>query len=196
MPKEDIVNYPLIPFNGKVHVVDHVESASKACKRISKVKIIGFDTETKPSFQKGVSYNVSLLQISAGDDVFLFRLDKIGLQKDIIDLLSSSTILKVGIDIKNDIIGLKKLHPFEISNFLDLNNLAIEKGYQSIGAIKLCIMLLGYRISKNQRLSDWSAEKLTEAQLQYAAIDAWICPQILSAFKKNLLYFTIKLFIK
>tara|TARA_B100000945_G_scaffold290748_1_gene264711 strand:+ start:994 stop:1572 length:579 start_codon:yes stop_codon:yes gene_type:complete len=188
VPKEDIVNYPLIQFNGKVHVVDHVESASKACKRISKVKIIGFDTETKPSFKKGVSYNVSLLQISAGDDVFLFRLDKIGLQKDIIDLLSSSTILKVGIDIKNDIIGLKKLHPFEISNFLDLNNLATEKGYQSIGAIKLCIMLLGYRISKNQRLSDWSAENLTEAQLQYAAIDAWICPKILQAFRDISLY--------
>ena len=188
MPKEDIVNYPLMPFNGRVHVVDHVESISKSCELISKAKIIGFDTETKPSFKKGVSYNVSLLQISAGDDIFLFRLDQIGLQQDIIDLLSSSSILKVGIDIKNDIIGLKKLHPFEISNFLDLNNLAIKKGYQSIGAIKLCIMLLGYRISKSQRLSDWSAEKLTEAQLKYAAIDAWICPKILQAFRDRSLY--------
>ena len=74
------------------------------------------------------------------------------------------------------------------SNFLDLNSLAIQKGFKSIGAVKLSIMLLGYRISKKQRLSDWSANQLTEFQISYAAIDAWICPKILEAFKEKLLY--------
>ena len=74
------------------------------------------------------------------------------------------------------------------ANFLDLNPLATEKGFKSIGAVKLCIMLLGFRISKRQRLSDWSADVLTESQIEYAAIDAWICPQILQVFKDRLLY--------
>ena len=186
--KEDVSNYPLIDFKGNIHVISELPELIKCCHIISKKDIIGFDTETKPAFQKGVSHNISVLQLSVDNDIFIFRIDKTGLDVRIIEILSDSSILKVGIDIKNDLIGLKKISNFKESNFLDLNTLALRKGFKSIGAVKLCIMLLGYRISKRQRLSDWSSDKLTDSQLQYAAIDAWICPQILSAFKKNLLY--------
>ena len=186
--KEDVINYPLINFKGNIHVVSKLSDLIKYCDILSKKHIVGFDTETKPAFKKGVSYNISVLQLSADNDIFIFRIDKTGLNSKIIDVLSDPDILKVGIDIKNDLIGLKKITQFKESNFLDLNVLAVQKGFKSIGAVKLCIMLLGYRISKSQRLTDWSADNLTAAQLQYAAIDAWICPMILAAFKKNLLY--------
>ena len=186
--KEDIQNFPLIDFTGTIHLVDDVDDVSNYCKIISKSSIVGFDTETKPSFKKGVFYNVSLLQISASNQVFIFRLDKCGFHKSIIAILSNINILKVGIDVRNDLVALKKIHSFKESNFLDLNNLAVNKGFKSIGAIKLSIMLLGVRISKKQRLSDWSANHLTPAQCEYAAIDAWICPQILQAFKDRSLY--------
>ena len=188
IPKEDIKNYPLIKFDGRIHVIDSASDIAVCLKTISKFTVLGFDTETKPSFKKGVSHNVSLLQIAAGDNVFIFRLNKCGLPKTITRVFSNPAILKVGIDIKNDLLGLKKINSFQEFNFLDLNQLALDKGFKSIGAIKLSIMLLGFRISKKQRLSDWSSDNLTNSQLDYAAIDAWICPKILESFKNRLLY--------
>jgi len=186
--KDDVPNYPLLKYCANAIVVDDVQKVSSCCKQILNCSVIGFDTETKPAFQKGVSYNISLLQLSANDQVFLFRIDKIGFHNAIIDILENPDIVKVGIDLKNDLVGLKKIQKFEERNFIDLNALAINKGYKSIGAVKLCIMLLGYRISKKQRLSDWSVNKLSDAQIEYAAIDAWICPKILNSFKAKLLY--------
>lgn len=182
--KEDVSKYPLLQFNGRVTVVDDSKKINQHCEMISRCNIIGFDTETKPAFQKGVSYDISLIQLSADNHVFLFRIDKIGLHKALLGILSNPNILKVGIDIKNDLAGLKKIQTFKESNFLDLNILALENGFKSIGAVKLSIMLLGFRVSKRQRLSDWSANQLTQAQIEYAAIDAWICPKILQAFKE------------
>ena len=186
--KEDVSKYPLIDFQGNIIMVDNKKKLSAYCQTIANSDVIGFDTETKPAFQKGVMHDISLVQLSAENKIFLFRIDKIGLDQKILDILSNPNILKVGIDIKNDINGLKKIKNFQEFNFLDLNTLAIKKGFKSIGAVKLSIMLLGYRISKRQRLSDWSADKLTMSQIEYAAIDAWICPKILQAFKDRLLF--------
>ena len=186
--KNDVPKYPLLKFSGNAIVVDDIQKVSDHCKEIANCSIVGFDTETKPAFKKGVSYNISLLQLSANDQVFLFRIDKIGFHSAIIDILENPDIVKVGIDLKNDLLGLKKIQNFKENNFVDLNTLAINKGYKSIGAVKLSIMFLGFRISKKQRLSDWSLNKLSDAQIEYAAIDAWICPKILNSFKTKLLY--------
>ena len=138
--KEDVFKYPLIDFNGTITVVDNIKQVSSCCKFISQHNIVGFDTETKPAFQKGVSYNVSLIQLSIDNKIFLFKLDKIGLDKQIVSILSNPNIMKVGIDIKNDLVGLKKIKKFKESNFLDLNKLALDKGFKSIGAVKLSII--------------------------------------------------------
>tara|TARA_Y100000589_G_scaffold131563_2_gene125314 strand:- start:9620 stop:10198 length:579 start_codon:yes stop_codon:yes gene_type:complete len=186
--KEDISKFPLIDFNGNIFLIEKEQDVINSCNIIEKADVVGFDTETKPAFQKGVFHDISLIQISVNNNVFLFRINKVGFDKRIINILSNSKILKIGIDIKNDITGLKKIQPFNDSNFLDLNELALSKGFKSIGAVKLSIMLLGSRISKKQRLTDWSADILTRSQLKYAAIDAWICPKIFSAFKAKMLY--------
>lgn len=186
--KEDILNFPLIKFKGPIHIVEFLGDIDDACNILLKQNIIGFDTETKPAFKKGVSNDVCLLQLSTKDVSFIFRLNKTGLSIKIIDILSNPSILKVGIDIGNDIVGLKKLNFFKESNFLDLNKLATEKGFQSIGAVKLSIMLIGYRISKAQRLSNWESDNLSEHQINYAATDAWICLKILEGFKKKSLF--------
>ena len=183
--KEDVSKYPLIEFNGKTHLIESKQDVLKYCQIISKADIVGFDTETKPAFEKGVSHSVALIQLSVKNTIFLFRINKIGLSQKVVDILSNPSIVKVGIDIKNDISGLQKIKSFNPANFIDLNNLALKNGFKSIGAVKLSIMLLGFRISKSQRLSDWSAEKLTPAQIKYAAIDAWICPKILNALRKK-----------
>ena len=111
--KNDVPKYPLLKFCGNAIVVDDIQKVSDHCKEISNCSIVGFDTETKPAFQKGVSYNISLLQLSANDQVFLFRIDKIGFHSAIIDILENPDILKVGIDLKNDLLGLKKIQNFK-----------------------------------------------------------------------------------
>ena len=186
--KEDINKFPLIKFDGTIHLIENENDLIRSRGVLLKSNILGFDTETKPAFKKGESNSISLLQLSADDNVFLFRINKLGFHPFLIDILSNPDIIKVGIDLKNDIIGLKKIKLFCDANFIDLNSLALKKGFQSIGAVKLSIMLLGYRISKKQRLSDWSAKKLTHFQMNYAAIDAWICPKILQAFVDKSLY--------
>ena len=147
--KEDVKNFPLIKFSGNVHVIDNNKDILSCYKVLSQADVIGFDTETKPSFKKGVFHPTSLIQLSYKNDIFLFRLNKIGLVQEIIDILINPNILKVGIDIKNDLLDLKKIHFFSESNFIDLNSLAIEKGFKSIGAVKLSIM--ADRINANQQ---------------------------------------------
>ena len=186
--KEDVQKYPLIDFNGRIHLIENLKDASRCFKKIAKASIIGFDTETKPSFKRGVHYDVSLVQLSVDNDVYLFRINKIGLVQELIDVFNNPDVVKIGIDIKNDLLGLQKIKKFNPLNFIDLNQLAKKNNFQSIGAVKLTIMLLGFRISKKQRLSDWSLDVLTDQQKHYAAIDAWICPKIFNAFKhKNYL---------
>lgn len=183
--KEDVVKYPLIQFSGNIYIVDTLKEVIRCCEIISESDVVGFDTETKPSFKKGIFYDISLIQFSVKNDVFLFRINKTGLHPKIIDILVSPNITKVGIDLNNDLSALKKIQYFEPLNFIDLNAVALKNGFKSIGAVKLSILLLGHRISKKQRISDWSADKLSDSQIKYAAIDAWICPQILDVFRRK-----------
>tara|TARA_B100000575_G_scaffold142137_1_gene113402 strand:- start:588 stop:1169 length:582 start_codon:yes stop_codon:yes gene_type:complete len=185
LDKDEIKNYPLIDFDGRIHLLDDLKKISTFREKIISAKVVGFDTETKPAFKKGVYNSISLVQISIDNDIFLFRINKIGLFNELIKLFENSKIIKVGIDLKNDINGLNKIKSFEANSFVDLNKIAKNNDFKSFGAIKLSILMLGKRISKKQRLSDWEVDTLSESQKNYAAIDAWICPKILNEFKKR-----------
>ena len=185
LDKDEIKNYPLIDFDGRIHLVDDLKKNSTFKEKIKSAKVVGFDTETKPAFKRGVYHSISLVQISIDNDIFLFRINKIGLFNELIKLFENSKIIKVGIDLKNDINGLNKIKSFEANSFVDLNKIAKNNDFKSFGAIKLSILMLGKRISKKQRLSDWEVDTLSESQKNYAAIDAWICPKILNEFKNR-----------
>jgi ribonuclease D len=185
LDKDEIKNYPLIDFDGRIHLVDDLKKNSTFKEKIKSAEVVGFDTETKPAFKKGVYNSISLVQISIDNEIFLFRINKIGLFNELIKLFENSKIIKVGIDLKNDINGLNKIKSFEANSFVDLNKIAKNNDFKSFGAIKLSILMLGKRISKKQRLSDWEVDTLSESQKNYAAIDAWICPKILNEFKKR-----------
>ena len=145
---------------------------------LKKQKIIGFDTESRPTFKKGVSSDVSLIQFSTKDEVFLFRINIIGFDDMLIDLINDKKIKKIGIAIFDDIKSLQKIKEFESNSVIDLNKLALNLGFESIGAVKLSILILGFSISKSARLSNWEKKDLTTSQIEYAATDAWICNMI------------------
>jgi ribonuclease D len=145
------------------------------CDLLKNEKFLGFDTETKPSFKKGENNYVSLLQLSSADRAFLFRLNKIGLPPCLLDIMEDENIKKIGVAIKDDISALQKHALFTPNGFVDLQNIVKDFGIKSKSLKKLAGLILGFNISKRQRLSNWEKDALTEAQIKYAATDAWVC---------------------
>lgn len=175
IPKESISKYPINKFSGEIVLIDKEEDVHDAYLLLIKESILGVDTESKPTFKKGLVSYVSLIQIATEKQVFLFRINKIGFHEKIIDILSSKLILKVGIALDDDMKELNVIKKFKANNVIDLNKKAENLGFKSIGAVKLSILILGFRISKKSRLSNWENDSLTKDQLSYAATDAWIC---------------------
>ncbi|MGQ1890349.1 3'-5' exonuclease [Thermophagus sp. OGC60D27] len=182
--KDDIKELPLKQFEGPVNVVEDPLQATAIAEKLKNEKIIGFDTETKPSFKKGVSNKVALLQLSTDDEAFLFRLNITGFNEPLAHLLSNAKIKKVGVGIRDDLRGLQRLSKFTPKGFIDIQELAPKYGIEVLSLKNLAGLLLGIRISKRQRLSNWEAESLSEGQILYAATDAWVALKIYRKIKK------------
>lgn len=167
-------------FAGKICVIDKDDAAfHRAISYLRRQKVIGFDTETRPCFSPNQPrYNVSLLQLSGSEKAFLFRINKIGMHRRLCRLLADKKILKVGAAVHDDVRGLQKLGAFEPGGFVDLQKIVCEWGIRDKSVKKMAAIVLGYRISKTQQLSNWEAEKLSESQCRYAATDAWICREM------------------
>jgi ribonuclease D len=176
--KEEINELELSKYSGNIILVENKEALNNAAQEIKKCPILGIDTETKPSFKKGKLNPVALLQIATDKCVYIIRLNKVALSKDFAEIFQSQDIIKVGIAVIDDFKDLKKMIPFTPHKVIDLNLLAPKLGFENIGAKKLSALVLGFRISKRQQVSNWEAEPLSQAQIDYAATDAWICREI------------------
>ena len=176
---DSVAMLPAARFPGRIVVVDNDDMVDSACEDLQRHERIGFDTETRPSFRAGVSYKVSLLQLSTPDTCYLFRLCKIRLSNRILKILGSRRILKVGADVSGDIRQLRELREFNADGFVDLQHEASRWGIEEKSLRKLSAIVLGERVSKAQRLSNWEATALTEQQQDYAATDAWVSLKLL-----------------
>lgn len=184
--KEELTDLPLKWFEGKINVIDKPEQVDDAVRILAAHRLIGFDTETRPAFKKGVLNKVALLQLSTADQAFLFRVNKTGVPFSLVKLLSNPDIIKPGVAIRDDIKGLQALSKFKPQGFIELQDHAKEMGILNFSLKKLAAIVLGFRISKSQQLSNWEAPSLTEAQQIYAATDAWVAHEIYKAlFNKN-----------
>lgn len=172
--KEAIGELPLCQFSGIITVVENPEKVDEIVETLLHEKLLGFDTETKPSFKKGANHNVSLLQLSTKSRAFLFRLNKTGLTASLVRLLSDPDILKIGVGIRDDLRGLNRLFKFKPGGFVELQDMVKSFGIDVFSLKALAALVLNVRVSKRQRLSNWEADILTEGQIDYAAIDAWI----------------------
>ena len=175
---EELAEHELSWFKGEIVLVDNLKTFYKVFPRLLKSDLLGFDTETRPTFKKGKKNSVSLIQLSTEDLACLFRINKIGIPNELVDLLSDHAIIKAGVAVHDDIRFLKVVRKFAPEGFVDLQTLVKDFGIQSSGLKKLAAIVLGFRISKRQQVTDWEAEQLSEAQQIYAATDAWVCHQI------------------
>lgn len=167
-------------FPGKIQVIDSVGADfNRAIAYLRSQKIIGFDTETRPCFaQNQTRYGVALLQLSGPEKAYLFRINKIGMHRRLCTILANPKILKIGAAVHDDIRGLQKHRDFVAAGFVDLQKIVWEWGIRDKAVKKMAAIILGYRISKTQQLSNWEADVLSESQCRYAATDAWVCREM------------------
>jgi len=180
---EEINNLPLRTFTGKTSVISDPLQLSKIVKEIEFHDIVGFDTETRPSFKKGQVFQVSLLQLAIPKKVFLIRLHHTGVTEELASLFSNTNIVKTGVGIRDDLKALQKLRSFDPSNCHDLSTLAKDAGLQVESVKKLTALLLGFRISKSAQTSNWEVQTFTQKQIEYAATDAWVCLELFHKLK-------------
>lgn len=176
--KEELASLPAASYSGAIVLVDSEESAVKAVEQLRKERILGFDTETKPSFKRGLINKVSLLQLSTHDTCYLFRLNHIGLLPAVKELLENDNILKIGLSIHDDFHNLNKLCPIDPKGFVDLQPFVKKFKIIDNSLSRIYGILFNKRISKGQRLTNWEADTLTPNQQSYAALDALACIQI------------------
>ncbi len=181
---EESAALPALTFTGEIIIVDTPEQIEAACNDITRYPIIGFDTETRPSFKAGVSYKVALLQLSTPLKCYLFRLNKIPLDRAILSILERKDIIKLGADVLGDLRALRALRHFKENGFIDLQKIIGDYGIEEKSLRKMSALVLGYRISKAQRLSNWEAATFTPQQKIYAATDAWACIEIYNKLQK------------
>ena len=182
--KEAILDLPVKSFEGEIYLIENKKDVHYAIEELKNQTIIGFDTETRPAFRKGEFHHVALLQLATDEKSFLFRLNKIDLPRELTRILSDENIIKAGVAIRDDIKALQKINKFNPKSFIELQKYVDGFGIEDNGLKKITANVLGFRISKGARLTNWENNVLTTAQLKYAATDAWVSFEIYNMLSK------------
>lgn len=169
---------PLRRFEGEIRVFSREDEIERGLAELNHDRLLGFDTETKPVFRKGKSYNPALIQLACEDRVLIFQISRTGLSPMLAEVLSDMRTTKAGVAVRDDVAGLKRLYNFEEAGFVDLGEVAREAGMATHGLRNLAANLLGFRISKGAQCSNWAKPNLSKNQIVYAATDAWVSREI------------------
>jgi ribonuclease D len=181
--REAMAQLPIGRYEGKIVVVATPAELEEARADLQTETVVGLDTETRPSFRKGESHLPALVQLATARAVYLFQLRRTETHPPLADLLGEARIIKAGISLKDDLRALKRVFAFEEKNMLDLGTVARRAGLGQTGVRNLAGILLGFRIPKGTKTSNWAARELSEGQIVYAATDAWACRELYVKFR-------------
>lgn len=183
---EEIGALELASFPGEIVVIEAEDARfDQAIRYLKRQKVLGFDTETRPTFSPDQrSSGTALLQLAGPGKAYLFRLKKLGLPRPLAAILAHPGIVKVGAATQDDVRGLQKITKFSPKHFVDLQNRVWEYGIRDKSVKKMTAIILGVKISKAQQLSNWEAAELSESQQRYAATDAWVCREMYLRLKQ------------
>lgn len=178
LTKDEVNECPLYKYEGELSLVNSEEGLEEALPVLLAERVLGFDTETKPTFKKGKMHDPALIQLATSNRVYIFQLKKLPLDSRLASVLASPNIIKAGVAIADDMRSLRKLHEFEPASLVDLSSIARTNNISMFGLRGLGACFLGVRISKTARCSNWANPKLSAQQITYAATDAWLSRQI------------------
>lgn len=182
--KEQLNTYPLAQFGGYVKVVSKLEHMAEAMEYLCAQSVVGVDTETRPSFVKGVHYPTALVQIATLERCYLFQINRMGMPEELTDFFANPSIRKVGLAFKDDLNGLRRLRPFTPQNCIDIQQMVNDYGIFDMGLQKIYAIVFEEKISKSQQLTNWDTVALTAEQARYASTDAWATLRIYLALKR------------
>ena len=178
-----MVNLPVRRYEGEIHMVATGQEFDDALADFRHERVVGLDTETRPSFSKGESHLPCLVQAATARAVYIFQLSRVEAFPILTELLVDARIAKAGIALAHDLRCLKLVFPFEARNVVELSTIARRAGLDQTGLRNLAGIFLGFRIPKGNRTSNWAARQLSPAQITYAATDAWACRELFLRFE-------------
>lgn len=174
---------PVLRYDGPIHLVKSEADLQDALHDIQREHVVGFDTETRPTFKKGQSHAPALVQIAASRAVYLFQLSRMDFAHALTELFGNPKLVKAGIALDHDLLDLRKMFLFGAKNFLDLGDVVKHRGMKQSGVRNLAGLFLGGRITKSMQTSNWAQPRLSEKQMRYAATDAWVCRELYLRFE-------------
>jgi ribonuclease D len=183
--KEALAELPIRRYEGRVSLVETPQELADAREDLRQERVVGLDTETRPSFRKGETHLPCLVQAATAQAVYLFQLNRLDVFPALAELLAKPEVMKTGVGLAYDLQQLKQVFPFTVENVLDLGVIARRRGLGQTGVRNLAGMLLGCRIPKGNRTSNWAAPRLSPAQIAYAATDAWACRELYLSFEQQ-----------
>ncbi len=175
---EEINTLPLRQYEGPIHIVSEDAAVPDMMLALHRERVLGFDTESRPSFQRGQSFPVSLLQFATVDACYLVQIQRLEHPERIWEIFGAADVIKTGVALQQDLRKLGDMADVQPAGFVDLATIATRMGFKKTGLRGLAAAILGIRVSKGAQRSNWAREDLTEAQIRYAATDAWVAREI------------------
>jgi ribonuclease D len=168
-----------------IEVVATPHQAERALAALGALRVVGFDTESKPTFVKNeVSGGPHVVQFASLDHAWVFQLHDADCRAAAAHLLASSALTKVGFGLAGDRTQIRHTLGIEPQAVVDLDTVFKRRGYRnSVGVKGAVAMVFGRRFvkSRKQTTSNWAARQLSEGQVCYAANDAYAALRVLDA---------------
>lgn len=180
---DELMRLPVLQYRGPIVVVGTQGDLQRAWREIRRERVLGFDSETRPTFRKGQFHTPSLVQVAAGRTVFLFPLKRLDCSRALAAVLGDVRLVKAGIALSRDLSDLREAFRFTPRSIVDLGDRALELGMRQSGVRNLAGLLLGGRVTKGAQTSNWAQPHLSWKQVCYAATDAWICRELYLRFE-------------
>lgn len=181
----------LEPFDGlgldAIHVVAGAHQAETALGELMGAGLVGFDTESKPTFHKGqVSEGPHVLQFATVDKAYIFQSHCAGSHAAIVELLKSTELTKIGFGLGGDLHQISQRFGIRPGSIVDLDRSFKKLGYRNaVGAKSAVALLFNRRFMKSKSVttSNWAMKELNERQLLYAANDAYAALKVYHALR-------------
>jgi ribonuclease D len=189
-PTPDKDQIALLPEFGRlaldrITLVSTYAQAQQAAAALTAVPAWGFDTESKPTFQKDeVSEGPHIVQLSTAERAWVFQLHDAQCRAVVAELLAYKGIVKAGFGLGDDRKRIISKLGVEPSDVLELNTVFRERGYRKDMGVKGAVAVLfnqRFIKSKKAATSNWANPRLTDAQLVYAANDAYAALRVYDA---------------